>query len=287
MEENNQLNSNIQDDVTQAKPPGEKVIQPSAALIAEMKAAQTATPSPSQVTNNYWATVPLPTSNPIKTSLTPPSSVYPEVTRGIGAEAASSAPIPQDEPLPGPNLTSNTTPKVIAIKFVAGVLILINLINVFNWAISSHQNVYSWINVLGIAVSFLLAIGIFSLKETARTIYVFLSIIMLVLACIGVVVSLALAHDISNQFNHVGLTRPQIEKEISIVENNKALSAQTKQQDVQRLQNEINGLPKNSFTAIDVRVYISTGLSIITSLGPLIFFTRPSIKSAFNYAEGS
>lgn len=288
MQENDPQSTNIQDYVTQAKVPGEKVIQPSTALIEEMKAAQaTPSPEPAQLPTNPAGlqnpiqvsqtlnTYPAPQASVLPTS---PSSVYPEVTKGIGVETP--APIPQDEPVPGPKLAQGATTKTIAVKIVAGLLVLINLINAYNWLLSIHASVSSWIDILEIAVGLVLTIGIFSLKESARSLYVTLSAILLVFACIGFITFfVSTYHNAAYTELSQSLSEAQHDNNLKVYEGNKSLpvSTQTKQAMIRQLQDEISFA-----SASRTRQYVSTALLIVTSVGPLIFFTRPSIKAVFN-----
>lgn len=291
MQENDPQSTNIQDYVTQAKVPGEKVIQPSAALIEEMKAAQAA-PSPESAslpTNPAGLQNPVQVSQPLNTSSAPqasviptsPSSVYPEVTKGIGAETP--APIPQDEPIPGPKLVQGAGSKEIAVKIVAGLLILINLINAYNWLVSVHAGFYSWVDIIEIVVGLLLAIGIFSLKESARSIYVILSAILLVFAYIGLVNFYASTpyRDAVYRYQSQPQIKSQLERSLSAAEHNTSYDAKTKQAVIRQLQSEIK-LASTSQTELQIKEYVATALLIITSVGPLVFFTRPSIKAIFN-----
>lgn len=185
MQNNDPQSTDIKDYVTPAKPHGEKVIQPSAALIEEMKqeqAAAAAAPTP-PVAPTAAQAPPSTAAAPLPS--TPPSSVYPDVTKGIGADVP--APSPQDEPVPGPNLAQGATSKLVAIKVVAGVMVFGNLYNAYHWLIGGHAGIYNWIDLLVIVLSLVLALGLFSLKETARSIYVIIAAISLVLMCFGIV----------------------------------------------------------------------------------------------------
>lgn len=290
MQENDQQSTDIQDYVTQAKVPGEKVIQPSAALIEEMKAAQAASsPEPAQLpTNPVGSQNPVQMSQPLNASpaaqtpveSTSPSSVYPEVTKGIGAETA--APIPEADPIPGPKLVQGATAKTTAVKIVAGALALLNLTNAYSWLISSHVGINSWIDIAEIVAGLILAIGIFSLKESARSIYVILSAVLLAFACISFIALYGLNYS-NPDFRAASqpLTKARLENSLSAAEHNPSYSAHAKQVEIQQLQNEIR-LASTSQTEANIRQYVSTALFFVTSAGPLVFFTRPSIKAVFN-----
>lgn len=278
-------NTNIKDDVSPAIPHGEKVIQPSASLIEEMRVSQATPPTPAQTPATESPLQATQSSNDTPqppTVQTPRGAIYPEVTRGIGTETPTTA--PQNDPIPGPKLVQGPTPKTIAVKVVAGVLFLMNLSSVYYWFVGPHGGVYNYINIIVIVIGLLLAIGIFTLSEMARSIYVIISAIGLAFACIGFVL-FYLAN-----FNNAAFqaqvhaqppTKAQLEQRLSEAENNTSWPAQTKQAEIKQLQSEIRNA-SSSPTVARVRGYVTTALFFVTSVGPLIFFTRPSIISVFS-----
>lgn len=286
-----QQNDNIQNDVAPAKPQGERVIQPSASFVEEIRAAQATPPNPvPPLTKPLDTQNPMQTSQPAATPLIqrspvnplPPSSIYPEVTKGIGSVAP--VPLQASEPLPGPKLVQGATPKTVAVKVVAGILILLNLVNAYNWVVGSHGGIYNGINLLALVVTLILLVGIYTLKELARSIYVFISAILLALLCIEFFIFFASTYNNASyqvQSKAQPVTKARLESNLKVVENNKGLTPQAKEQEIQQIQKEIKSVP-SSPTEARVRQDLSTALFVITSVGPLIFFTRPSIKAVFD-----
>lgn len=283
MQDDDQQSSDIKDYVTPAKPHGEKVIQPSASLIEELKQEQATakaaptTPAPQGVAQTPPSSVtaaPTPETPPRPPS---PSSVYPDVTKGIGADA----PIPSSALPDNPQFTqpSASSLKIIrAIKIVAGILVAANLYYAYNWFVGPHVGIYSLINLVGIMLGMLLALGIFTLREMARSIYVIITAISLVLTCIGLVALLATSSFLIS--THTA-SKAQLESSLAATEHNTSLSPQVKQADIQRLQAEINSAPPSN-SPPNYKLYLSYALLIVTGVFPLVFFIRPAIKAEFN-----
>jgi hypothetical protein len=265
------------------------VIQPSRSFVEEMKATQPVTPITPQTTptsSDQHVTDPTQTPlqvNNLATSQPPstPSSVYPEVTRGIGAMDTATTSMSQSEPVPGPKLVQKTSPKIIVIKLVAGIIILLNAVNFYDWLLELHAGYTNWISALEIIAIVTLAIGIFKLSETARSIYIVVSAISLVLSCVGLITFYVSTRHVDTVSSSQPVTRAHLESDINFIENDKGLPPQTKQKEIQQIQKEINNLP-TSHTDLVVKQYLSTAMLILTAVGPIIFFTRPSIKEAFN-----
>jgi hypothetical protein len=209
-----------------------------------------------------------------------PSSIYPEVTRGIGAQAPASILMPQGEPLPGPKLVQKTSPKVTTVKIVAGIIILLNAINFYDWLLELHAGYTNWISVFEIIVIIVLAVGIFRLSEAARSIYVIVSAISLVLTCIGLITFYVSMHHVEATLGGQTVTRARLESNISFIEKDKGLSVQTKQEEIQQIQKQMNSTAASQ-TDVQLKQYFSTAVLILTAVGPLVFFTRPSIEEVF------
>lgn len=257
----------------------EKVLQPSAAFIEELKSAQS-TPSiqPPQ---------PLPqTSDPQPAFINQPhqsnasiGSIYPEATKGVGvAPPGSTTVVPSTEPS---SVDKKVASKIIIVKLVALVLIAINIINAYDWYLETKAGYTSWLSIAEIIIWLLVTVGIFRLSEAARIFYVFISVILIALSCINITLFYI------NTRAVVTATTPTTKQlirtdqlAIASTEKSRTLTAAEKQRIDQELQRNITNL---SGSKIDVKLkqYISEGLLLLVGIGPLIFLTRPSIKSVF------
>ena len=278
MEDNPAQNINQQQHSTVPGIAGMKVIQPSTSLVEEMKVSQPASAQPQPISQTISSSLPTANSQPDHTAVAP-SSIYPEATKGVNTSTPSSTPAIQA------NEARPTDPKklskVLIVRIAAGAIIALNAINAYNWFLERRAGYTSWINIIGICVVLTLTVGIFMLSEVARAAYVFLSAVLLVLSCIGLIMFYASTHNnASFQANARPLTQTQIENSIKAAERNTSMSPQARQEVIQQLQKQLNQAT-GSPVELKVKQYLSTGLLIATAVGPLIFFTRPSIKEIF------
>jgi hypothetical protein len=259
----------------------ERILQPSVSSVEAIQAAQAeanqaTTPAPRTVPDQTLST-PQPLSQTPHPTL---SSIYPEATKGVGIPPplAPTPVTPSTEPSP---VDRNIMTRIILIRLVAGAILLINAVNAYNWFIERGGGYTSWINIIEIIVMLVLAVRIFKLSEAARAGYVLIAEILVVLTLAGFLLFYArnhnnpvLTHGISS------LTKSQLQQGIIGDEHNPYLSPKQKQQLISILQNQLN---KETGSTVDIKAkqYLSDVLLLVTTLGPIIFFTRPSIKSVF------
>ena len=275
MDGNGQQETNIQHNSAPAGSAHQKIIQPSVSFIEELKATPVAPTSKQPAQHN---------SPSIRQSPEPPtsvSSIYPQPTNGIGASTATHA-LPSAPSASEPTAVAKNPSKVLAVRAVAGTIIILNAINLYDWFLEQRAGYANWISILEIGAVLALAVGIFKLSESARSLFVMLSAVSLVLSCIGLIAFYASTHHSGSlQANHQPLTKAQLENSLQAAEKNTALPPQARQENIQQLQREISNL-SGSPTDLKVKQYASTGILIVTAVGPLIFFTRPSIKQVFS-----
>lgn len=208
-----------------------------------------------------------------------PQSIYPEPTAGIGAPPSSSAPAaPQNDQTPTHQSSSG---KVVAIRALATLLILVNVINAYDWYLEQRAGYTSWTSLIGIILGLVLAVGIFKLNEAARFAYVLISVFMLALAGVGLILFYSSTHRVLTVQTHSSTElRSELEKALDNARKNPTLSPAQKKKAEQQTQKEIDNL-SGSPTDLKVKQYISEGLLVLVAIGPLIFLTRSSIKAEF------
>ena len=282
MEEGSQQSSNSQKFSADPRLAHQKVLQPDASFVAEMKASQQSAPDQvqpaSQDASQVSPQTPPPNNQP-RQHVAPASAIYPEPTAEIGIQSAPSSAAKANEPK---TTGVQQTSKILAVRVVAAVLVLVNAINAYNWYIERRAGYTSWINLIGIGIGVALAVGIFFLVETARSIYVVLSLLILVLTCISLVSFYISVSHSSSAITNATLSKSQLQKSITNTENNPTLTAAQKQAILATLQRQLNSAPTTPGTSsINIQQYFSSGLLLVTSVFPLVFLTRPAIKQVF------
>jgi len=278
-----------------------KVLQPSAELVQEVRAEQTeraaAEASQPQTSVQYPASQGVQTSAPqtpqavssVATSdagrnpqtgtqpVTATSSIYPEPTKGF----VGSAPTPTSPPsqAPEPSAVSSHSKRALVVKIVAVILILIDLGNAYDWYLAEQAGNDQWLTIIGIVISLVVAVGIFRRKELARILYVFASIVLLIIAGIGIIQFYATTNS-SLQAHVQPISKSNLENDIATAKTNTWMTPQQKRVVLRNLQNELSA-ESGSKAEIDAKRYVSIALTLAVSVGPLIFLTRPSIKEVF------
>lgn len=314
MEDHNQQSSNP----PQAQPPNEqpsisyinssqpkKVLQPSAELVQEVRTeqAERASAEASQHQTNIQNPAPhdlqsaaTQTPQPPVTSAptidaggsaqtsAPPaatSSIYPDPSKGIGGSVTAPTPTLSPAQAPEPTGNSGLSKRVLAVKIVAVTLILIDLSNAYDWYLAEKAGNDQWLTVIGIIVSLIFAFGIFRLKELARMIYVFASIVLLIIAGINYIQFYAATHNnASYQSNIKPMSKSTLESNIAYAKSNNRMTPQQKQAAIRYFQNELSADYGNK-EEVDTKRYVSIALTLVVSVGPLVFLTRPSVKEVF------
>jgi hypothetical protein len=279
-DDNKQQDINTQQNPSDSEAGGRTVIQPSASFVEEMKASSAEPvqqPSAPPSTPNIVA--------PPQRAATV-SSVYPKLDQGAnngpGSSAPTAPPIPSAaEPMVAAATHKNQgRSKVLVVQAVAGVIIALNAINFYDWYLEKRSGYTNWLGILEIIAMVALAIGIFKLSETARSLYVMLSAVWIVLSCVSFIMFYT---STQHKTTSSSATVASIENNIQFIERDTHLPAETRQQEVQQLQQEINRVSGSS-TELKVKQYLSTAILLLTAVGPLVVLTRPAIKEAFNQA---
>jgi len=173
---------------------------------------------------------------------------------------------------------TNAANKILVVRIVAGLLILLDVLNAYDWFLERHAGYTSWTSIIGIGISLLLAVGILSLNEAARTAYVFLSSVMLILGGVGILIFYSSIHNQPNATTP--LTKTELEHSLKAAQSNTSFTPKQRQEIEQSLQRQINNM-SGSPVELKLKQYLSSGLLVLVSVGPLIFFTRPSVKEVF------
>lgn len=301
MEDQNQQNSSTPPqpiEPPRATMSHEKIIQPSAELVQELKATQAeqaaAQPQPAQTVpaavqaepQNMAMTQPvaaaMPSQQPVATQ-----SIYPEPTAGVGVAAS---PVPVASPMTPAAVTpsANNVGRTLTVRVVAGVLILLNLINAYNWYLEHQAGYTSIVNLVEICATIGLLVGIAMLKEIARSIYVFVSALLLVISTIGIIQLYAhkqIATPSNTPSPGTAQLRTMYENSLAIAERNPNPTPAQKEAE-QQTQRDLDNLnvssSSSSDTSLKVKQYLSEGLIVVVAVAPLIILTRPSIKSVFS-----
>jgi hypothetical protein len=261
----------------------ERVLQPSASSVADIQAAQTAA---NQAAAN-GATPPQtnPTPQPMNQPRAPmsPASIYPEATKGIGIP-----PLPVNQEPVTPSTEQSPVDlqikrKILLVRLVAGVMLFINAVNAYDWFLERRGGYTNWVGIIEIIIMLALAAYIFKLSEVARATYVFIATLLIVLTCVSTILFYVLNH--GKTFSEVvqggqSLTKSELKEGIVNAEHDPRLTPTQKQQSIKILQNELNA-ESGSTVDIKAKEYFSDALLLITTVGPIIFFTRPSIKAVF------
>ncbi len=283
MEPSNQQNPNPGQSSAQQGLAHQKVIQPSASFVEELRTSPQA-PVQSQPAPQNAPQPTSPTSTQPQRPAASVSSVYPDPTHDAGIPAPTAPPTASaDEP----QATSAKSPtKVLVVRVVAAVVILVNAINAYDVFLSwrgGYKHI-DWLSTLEILATLSLAIGIFMLKEAARAAYVFLSAAILLVSVIGIVNLYTSTHKTVNtqasvQGPTTAQTRAALEKGLNTYNN--SLTPQQNEQIHEAQQRGLDAI-SGSPTELKVKQYLSEGLLIFVAVFPLIIYTRPSIKVVFS-----
>lgn len=218
-----------------------------------------------------------------------PTSIYPEPTKGVGVTVSAPMTSASVNPPASANVsatTFSTNSNVLIVRLVAGVLIVLNLINAYDWLHEGHTGLSSWLNAIEIAVELCLAVGIISLKEAARALYVFLGSALVGLTVINLVIlhitttrnSSSPSYSASTQ---TSITKAQVEYSLQKAEQNTALPAKARQEDINALKRELS-TTGNTPAQTTVKQDTSIGLSFVGAVLPLIILTRRPIREVFH-----
>jgi hypothetical protein len=252
------------------------IIQPSARSIADIQASQ-------EESSSQQPPLQAPISSP--DPLSPPprslaSSIYPEATKGIGV-----SPLVQDPVVPSTEASPvdrDVTGKTLIIRLVAALIVFINLFNSYNWLAERHAGYTSWLTIIEIIVIVYLAVRIFRLSESARSAYVFIAGFLFTLSCVAI-----LSFIVSNRGHAVPDSIPKSPHELTelkdnlvATENNPRLTPLQKKGLENAIQTELN--EQSDPVGYRSKEYLSEALVILVTAGPIIFFTRPSIKAVFS-----
>ncbi len=173
--------------------------------------------------------------------------------------------------------------RIISVRIVAGLIIVVNAANAYDLYAVHKAGYTSWLSIIEVSASLLLAIGIFMLSETARSLYVLFAGIMVVLSIVGLLMFIPWENKLdAARAAAPKQTKAQLEQNITAVENSRYLSPDVKQRSVQAYQRQIDNLSGSSVISPRTKQYLSEGLLFAIALFPLFFFTRPSIKEVFN-----
>jgi hypothetical protein len=254
----------------------ENVAQPPAAIVAERQPPQS--PSTPPVTPSVGVTSG-------QAQVTTASSIYPEPTHNAlspqpGAEVAA--------PSSAPSLVQSSAPsaktpgKALAVKIVASILVIIDLSNAYNWYLAKQAGTNNWQNIIGIAIALIVTVGIFRLKEVARAAYVIVSVALLIIAGIGMVELYTSTHNNPSYQANANLpSKSNLELALTQTKKDTWMTPQQKREEIRTLQNQISA-ESGSKTEVDIKQYVAVTLTLVVSIGPLIFLTRPSIKEVFS-----
>lgn len=258
----------------------EKVIQPSTELAQELKATQA-----EQMPIQPQTAQPASPESVIADGPTPsvePQPAYPERTTGYSTPPM---PMTSDTPLAtqAPSESGNSS-KVTAIRVVSSVLIVLSLINLYNWYLQQHAGYTNVVTLAEIGVTLGLLIGIAMLKEIARVIYVFIAGVLLLISVISIVQLYAQKTTTTQSDLSTPTTaelRTSLERSLAISKTNKNPTPAQKAAQ-QSVQQELDSLSSSSVVTSKTKRYITEVLLVVVAVGPLVFLTRPSIKEAFN-----
>jgi hypothetical protein len=263
----------------------EKILQPSASSVEQIQAAREAEPQlpPNQPAQSAISTTKISRPDQYPGQNT---SLYPEATKGIGTPITQTADITAS-PTPSTEKSSvdgQIAMELLFVRIVASFIVIINLGNAYNWVLARRAGYSSWINIIEIIVLLFLAIRIFRLSESARSLYVLIASFLLILSFVSVSLFYVDNHKIttaSSDHNVSSLTKSQLQNGIVAAEHNPRLDQEQKQQMISLIQAQ---LTNDSRSPVDVKAkeYLAEVLLIITTVGPIIFLTRPSIKSIFS-----
>jgi len=254
--------SNLTQPSTPSGTPGRKVIQPSAGFAEEIKAQQSAAVQPE------IALKPLP--RPVAASTVDPMTIK-----------TATVPVLQPSPVDQAAKPELDKPQLLVrakvIKAVVAGMIVLDVVNVYNWSVEPDVGVWHWARIIGIVISFVLALGLFKLREFARSLYVALAMLLIVLSAVGVLTSYAATRNVP----HTSLTRSEVENAIRHAQADTFYTPRERQLELQALNRELNETGGGSAQQ-QVKRYATDIFSLIVAIGPLVFLTRPSIKQAFS-----
>src|SRR5258708_5116568 len=144
MDEDSQQSSNSQQSLADPRLAHQKVLQPDASFVAEVKAAQQTAANQGQpalpAAPQSSTQTPQTESNPPQRPIAPASSIYPDATKDIGVPSNKpSFDFPGDEP-EAAAVKQTSKAKILVVRAVAAVMILINAVNAYNWWLYYRHN---------------------------------------------------------------------------------------------------------------------------------------------------
>jgi hypothetical protein len=242
---------------------GQKVIQPSAAILQEMQSR----PS-----------TPIPQPRPVQPQPQPASATSQNNSFNAAEQSGN------------PKAKSSTQFITIAVMALGAFIAVPALVSLVGWAkvisfgyISGTSAFVTVTDVLYL----LLGVGIVLRKELARIVYVFFAVIGLLLTVYGTY----------STFNFHGVTNydktrdsqniSQDQQQITSIQNNDFapglhLTNAQKQQQIQRLQQDIANAKKDQAKISGARSYADLIPGYLLAIIPLVFLTRPSVKEVFS-----
>jgi len=251
-------------------------LQPTQAFIEEMHSV---TNNPPVVTN----------SQPEHNQPVPPSpnSIYPEATRGVGAHSDQTASTTNTIEHPSEKPKGNNSEQLIILAvIVLGILnalpALLRLIGSTKLISLGFVNGTSFVITLIDIIYLVIGVGLILRREIARAAYIFLAVILLILAIYGTFHTYSIEH---NQSTQQGNLEVQLQYDVSYCLTRPA--SQQRNEIVQQLEKDINNnqQPKQtclSTLGITNNQYVALIPSYLFAVIPLVFLTRPRVKEVFS-----
>jgi hypothetical protein len=245
-------------------------------------------------TNPVVAAAPTPFAVPTTVVSLPQPSV-PQPVVFPPAPAVAPAAVVQQPLLPGQSGEPIATPMAAAQSVAASApRPMATIIMVFGAVIAlfAAQNLFNWIrivsgpygktaeDILGLtlnAVELLLGIGIIMRREIARSMYVSVATILLLLSLFGTYSYLKASHTINVDQKEVV---SQIQKDITMYQNDSSIPTSERSQLVSELQNNKNA-ELESLTKGNTRLLWPLIEGYLITIAPIVFLTRPAVRKNF------
>jgi len=269
---------------------GMKVIQPLSPNLQAETPTQPTSPSSaplssqaSQDTSTSASTAnQVPQSENLSQPLPNASSIYPDVTRGIGSNPAQPPVNQATQQATGSTLINSNKTKLITMAVIGfgAFVVVVAALGLITWIrVLKLPGASSGSNILGLildCIELILGIGIMMKREAARSAYMFVAVILLIFSLYGTYNYLTSLHRYNQSqqayINHTQQTITQYQNNPNISASDKAQIIKSLQDTEKREQQQVSKTNKTLLPFIE-------GYAI--SLLPLVFLSRPSVKEIF------
>lgn len=259
---------------------GQKVVQPTSAILNEIQSQPTGTSlTPVRASETTLPPLQAQPQSP------QPTSRYPTATEGIGAAHGQNALLNSTEQTDDDTNKKNAAQVVVVFIMVLGACIAISaLLSLVSWSriisFGSLSATNAFVRFID-AVYVLLGLGIMFRKNIARMIYIFIAIITLALSAFGTIRIVTQQHSQSAKSANLQI---QLQYDISYCLTKPP--SQQRNQMVQQLEKDINTKQQpdqTCYAALGIRSneYVALIPGYLIAIIPLIFLTRTSVKEQF------